>query len=220
MNKVREIIRDDNYVLTVGDAAFALRKVAFAHVNHFTYGGRQISIVDPRGNPSLRKQWKQRFGWTPTFIALFDLNSYDKVSPDLPDFSPFKDYLDFFDSVTKERCLRDTTFLFYLVNAKQFREKVKRVPMADYVPSFTGGDDPHEAASYILRQFTSRVGDRHGVRVRICDFMDPLNVDFLFTSVDHAMRQRQIVKRLRGYDPVAQDLQRICTCGSRTPHVP
>lgn len=200
-------MRNDDYVLTVGDAAFALRKEAFRYVNHFTYGGRQVSVVDWRGNPSLAKRWRQRFGRTPTFIALFDLSTYDETFPDLPELTSCGEYLEVFDSLTKEPCFRDTTFLLYLVNATKFREKLRRVPMAEYLPGFAGGDDPDGAAEYILREFTSRVEGRHRIRVRVCDFMDPLNVDFLFISVDHAVRQRQIVKRLRGYDPAAPNVQ-------------
>lgn len=198
-------MRDDDYVLTVNDATLALENVAFHQAINLSYGGRQISIADPRGHPSWKRQWRQRLGRTPTFIAVYDLMSYDTVYSD-QGLKVFGNFLHYFGYIAKEPGSRNTTFLLYLVNVTKFRDKVKHVPQtADWASGYSGGNDPDEVAAYIVREFSSRVQGRHRVRVRMCDHMDPQNVDFLFASVDHAIRQRQILQRLRGYNSAAEN---------------
>lgn len=161
------------------------------------HGGREVDVVEQRGFRWLKKWWREPFGRIPTLIFYYDLARYDEFWHYPTDELDFKKVLHFFGNLAEGRMFADTTIVLFLVNVTEFEEKLKRVPLSRYFQRFKGGNNAQEAAAHIRGEFAVRVKSGHRLRSRICDYSDPLNVDFLFASVDHATRQRAIRDRFK-----------------------
>lgn len=186
----------DNYLPTTDDITLAF--LTEARVKAFTQlkcDRREIDVVEQRGCQWLKKRWGDCFKGIPTLIFLYDLTEYDHYCHYPIDKTGFGETIEFFRHLAEGKMFADTTFILYLVKVTEFQEKLRRVPLSRYISGYTGENNACEAAAYIRGEFAARMKSGHRLRTRICDYSDPLNVDFLFSSVDHSMRQRAIMER-------------------------
>lgn len=58
-----------------------------------------------------------------------------------------------FDSVVNSRWFMRTSIILFLNKVDIFKQKLSRSPMANYFPDYSGGDDVHKAAKYLLWRF-------------------------------------------------------------------
>ena len=58
-----------------------------------------------------------------------------------------------FDSVVNSRWFMRTSIVLFLNKVDLFRQKLKKSPLGDYFPDYSGGDDVNRAAKYLLWRF-------------------------------------------------------------------
>jgi hypothetical protein len=58
-----------------------------------------------------------------------------------------------FDSVVNSRWFMRTSIVLFLNKVDLFRQKLKKSPLGEYFPDYSGGDDVNRAAKYLLWRF-------------------------------------------------------------------
>lgn len=58
-----------------------------------------------------------------------------------------------FDSVVNSRWFMRTSIILFLNKVDLFRLKLPRSPLSNYFPDYSGGNDVHRAAKYLLWRF-------------------------------------------------------------------
>lgn len=170
----------------------------FTYLTQVTYGGRRVDIVDPRSSHPIRKRLGRGFKDVPTIIFVFDLTTYDEHCDGCggEDATIFSETLLLLESLALAYG-RNVTWLMFLTGLTEFGEKIESGGLAEHIRGYTGANNAREGAAYMVEQMAARAKCRYHVRARVCDLLDPENVDFLFAAVDHAERQKDIRERFR-----------------------
>jgi hypothetical protein len=58
-----------------------------------------------------------------------------------------------FDSVVNSRWFMRTSIVLFLNKVDLFRQKLKKSPLVEYFPDYSGGEDVNRAAKYLLWRF-------------------------------------------------------------------
>ena len=72
-----------------------------------------------------------------------------------------------FDSVVNSRWFMRTSIVLFLNKVDLFRQKLKKSPLVEYFPDYSGGEDVNRAAKYLLDSAERHAADEEGGGVRV-----------------------------------------------------
>jgi guanine nucleotide-binding protein G(i) subunit alpha len=127
-------------------------------------------MFDVGGQRSERKKWIHCFENVTSIIFCVALSEYDQVlleessqvcctaNTRRKSFANVKqnrmmESLVLFDSVVNSRWFMRTSIVLFLNKVDLFRQKLKKSPLGEYFPDYSGGDDVNRAAKYLLWRF-------------------------------------------------------------------
>lgn len=126
-------------------------------------------MFDVGGQRSERKKWIHCFENVTSIIFCVALSEYDQVLLEessqvclvaslvwnLADLlqNRMMESLVLFDSVVNSRWFMRTSIVLFLNKVDLFRQKLKKSPLGEYFPDYSGGDDVNRAAKYLLWRF-------------------------------------------------------------------
>lgn len=129
-------------------------------------------MFDVGGQRSERKKWIHCFENVTSIIFCVALSEYDQVlleesnqvwglntpsvyytGTDKPGQNRMMESLVLFDSVVNSRWFMRTSIILFLNKVDLFRLKLPRSPLSNYFPDYSGGNDVHRAAKYLLWRF-------------------------------------------------------------------
>jgi len=127
-------------------------------------------MFDVGGQRSERKKWIHCFENVTSIIFCVALSEYDQVL--LEESSQVRrvvsasccaksnmsqnrmmESLVLFDSVVNSRWFMRTSIVLFLNKVDLFRQKLKKSPLVEYFPDYSGGEDVNRAAKYLLWRF-------------------------------------------------------------------
>lgn len=111
------------------------------------------SMFDVGGQRSERKKWIHCFEGVTSIIFCVALSEYDQVLLEEDKQNRMLESLIVFESVINSRWFLRTSIVLFLNKIDLFRAKLPKVPLSQFFPDFSGGDDPGKAAKYILWRF-------------------------------------------------------------------
>ncbi|KAF2804079.1 P-loop containing nucleoside triphosphate hydrolase protein [Mytilinidion resinicola] len=144
---------------------------------------RVFDIVDLN---SVKRKWAHYFEDITWIIFAVDLACYDQPLLEHSSQSEMMEVLTYFDSIVNSR-FNGTYIHLFLNNYDKLEEKLGRIPLSNYFPDYSGGNDVRKAAEYILSRFNQV---NHAHRYVIPFFTRPTDakIRFAVAAVRDAMR--------------------------------
>ena len=120
----------------------------------FQTGRLSIKMVDNNCQRSERKKWIKAFENVPAILFVVDMDEYDEVFFEESNRNRMMESMVIFDSVVNSRWFMRSSVFLLLNNLDSFRRKLRRAPLANYFPDYSGGNDVNKAEEFILWRFT------------------------------------------------------------------
>lgn len=114
----------------------------------FTMGRLNIQLIDPGSAISNSKVLFPQLEKMHVVMYVFDLGAYHQVLPS-GETGLYETMLQF-EAAVNSRRLKNSSIIVILNNMDTFRKKLLTVPLNQYFPDYTEGNDASEASNYIL----------------------------------------------------------------------
>jgi guanine nucleotide-binding protein G(i) subunit alpha len=157
-----------------------------------------ILISDFEGSGEMKK-WLHVFENVTSIIFVVDLDSYDMGSE--PFAIGMMDFLIQFDKVANSPWFATSSIILLFNHIESFTQKLANLPLNDYFPDYTGGNNVVKATSYFLQQFNKNdraslllyqhVINPHNIATTVRDII----VSVKDTVIENALRHSGIKHR-------------------------
>ncbi|KAG9051661.1 Guanine nucleotide-binding protein alpha-2 subunit [Tulasnella sp. UAMH 9824] len=184
-SEVQRISQDD-YVPSLRDVLKAEAKARPKGIVEMTLnvGELPIRILDVSGLQSERKKWIHCFEAVTSIIFCAALSHYDQVLWEDKEQTRMTESLTLFDSIVNSRWFSRMSVILFLTKIEVFKAKLAKAPFERYFPEYTGGQDAHTAARYILRKYTqANRASSLDVYAHITNEFDTLNFRLVLAAV-------------------------------------
>ncbi|KAJ5588496.1 hypothetical protein N7537_011174 [Penicillium hordei] len=181
-----------DYVPDVADVLRARTKTTGIYETRFTMGQLSIHMFDVGGQRSERKKWIHCFENVTSIIFCVALSEYDQVLLEESNQNRMMESLVLFDSVVNSRWFMRTSIILFLNKVDLFRLKLPRSPLSNYFPDYSGGNDVHRAAKYLLWRF-NQVNRAHlNLYPHLTQATDTSNIRLVFAAVKETILQNAL----------------------------
>ncbi|KAJ5046104.1 Guanine nucleotide-binding protein alpha-2 subunit [Penicillium rubens] len=155
-------------------------------------GQLSIHMFDVGGQRSERKKWIHCFENVTSIIFCVALSEYDQVLLEESNQNRMMESLVLFDSVVNSRWFMRTSIILFLNKVDLFRLKLPRSPLSNYFPDYSGGNDVHRAAKYLLWRF-NQVNRAHlNLYPHLTQATDTSNIRLVFAAVKETILQNAL----------------------------
>ncbi|KAH9170056.1 G-protein alpha subunit [Lactarius sanguifluus] len=152
----------------------------------FPMGQLSIRLCHVVGQRSERKKWIHVFEHVTSIIFCTSLPDYDRGE------HGEGQSLVLFESVINSRWFLRTSIMLFLNGIEEFKVKLSKVPLQNYFPEYTGGNDVNKGAKYILWRFMQANRARLNVYPHITDVSDTSNIRLVFVIVKETILQNAL----------------------------
>ncbi|KAH8923340.1 guanine nucleotide-binding protein alpha-3 subunit [Atractiella rhizophila] len=180
------------YVPTMDDYLYARTKTTGITETHFKSGPLSIHMFDVGGQRSERKKWIHCFEAVTSIIFCVALSEYDQVLLEENSQNRMDESLLLFESVINSRWFIRTSIILFLNKIDLFRAKLPRVPLNQYFPEYSGGNDVGKAAKYILWRFNQLNRAKLSVYPHLTQATDTSNIRLVFAAVKETILQNAL----------------------------
>jgi guanine nucleotide-binding protein G(i) subunit alpha len=142
-------------------------------------------MFDVSGQRSGRRKWIHQFENVIGIIYFVDLGCYNEMNledEDSPQNRLMESLNYFAKTVVNSRWFTRSSIILFLSNMGSFREKLRRYPLSDYCPDYTGGNDINKATKYILYRFRS-VNRHTNIYPHLCEATDHRAIRLVYAAV-------------------------------------
>ncbi|KAE9403113.1 G-alpha-domain-containing protein [Gymnopus androsaceus JB14] len=123
------------------------------HSDTINVRGSSVTLLDSGGQKSERKKWKYAIPKTEVVIFVASLSDYNEVLVEDETINRMQDSLKLFNAIINSRSLDDVPVILFLNKTDLFAQKLRNVPLKDYFPDYTGGDDYNAGCGFIIDKF-------------------------------------------------------------------
>ncbi|KAH6897854.1 guanine nucleotide binding protein, alpha subunit [Coprinopsis sp. MPI-PUGE-AT-0042] len=151
-----EVLRigQPNYLPTETDVLRVRQESVGTSEMRWTVGQLSIHMFNVGSQRSERKKWIHHFENVTSIIFCTALTEYDQVLREEKSQNRLAQSLILFESVVNSRWFSRTTSIFLFLNKIDiFKIKLRKVPLEQYFPEYTGGADVSKATKYIQWKF-------------------------------------------------------------------
>ncbi|EDO18389.1 hypothetical protein Kpol_1013p63 [Vanderwaltozyma polyspora DSM 70294] len=152
----------------------------------------KIHIYDVGGQRSERKKWIHCFNNVTLIIFCVSLSEYDQFLMEDRSQNRFQESLVLFDNIVNSRWFARTSVVLFLNKVDLFAEKLKRVPLENYFPDYTGGQDINKAAKYILWRFVQLNRANLNIYPHVTQATDTSNIKLVFAAIKETILQNNL----------------------------
>ncbi|KAJ3188929.1 guanine nucleotide-binding protein subunit alpha [Gaertneriomyces sp. JEL0708] len=152
MNQVERVCQD-NYVPDDNDILHARVMTTTITENRFLINGITFRIFDVGGQRSERKKWAPYFDDVHSIIFLAAISAYDQKCFEDDTTNRMLESLNLFDSICNHPLFRKTSIILFLNKIDLFKYKIKRIPVKDHFPEYTGPEKFEAASEFFAHKF-------------------------------------------------------------------
>lgn len=165
----------------------------------FQMGRLSIKMVDINCQRSERKKWIKAFENVPAILFVVDMDEYDEVFFEESNRNRMMESVVIFDSVVNSRWFMRSSVFLLLNNLDSFRRKLRRAPLANYFPDYSGGNDVNKAEEFILWRFTQLNRAHLNIYPHLIETIDKSKIQQVFESIEETIIKSNIGKFLGIY---------------------
>ena len=151
-------------------------------------------FVDVGGQRSQRQKWYQCFESITSILFLVSSSEFDQVLFEDRKTNRLVESGSIFETIVNNKAFCDVSIILFLNKTDLLKEKVKKVNISHYFPSFTG--DPHcltDVQKFELSEFDSKRRDRsRPLFHHFTTAVDTENIKFVFQAVKDTILQNNL----------------------------
>lgn len=181
-----------DYIPNEDDVLRARSKTTGISETRFNMGQLSIHLFDVGGQRSERKKWIHCFEAVTSIIFCVALSEYDQALLEESGQNRMAESLVLFESVVNSRWFLRTSIILFLNKIDIFKQKIPRVPLANFFPEYSGGTDVNKAAKYILWRFTQTNRARLSIFPHLTQATDTSNIRLVFAAVKETILQNAL----------------------------
>ncbi|KAG7100073.1 guanine nucleotide-binding protein subunit alpha [Marasmius oreades] len=189
-----EVLRigSPQYIPNETDVLRARQRTTTISETRFTMGQLSIHMFDVGGQRSERRKWIHCFESVTSIIFCAALSEYDQADFEVMGKSRMSETLILFESIVNARWFLRTSIILFLNKIDVFKQKLPKVPLERYFPEYTGGNDVHKAAKFILWRFMQANRARLSVYPHLTQATDTSNIRLVFSAVKETILQNAL----------------------------
>jgi len=149
-------IGEPEYIPSEQDILCSRCKTTGINETHFTYEELNIHLFDVGGQRSERRKWISCFESVTSIIFCVALSEYDQCLIEDNKQNRMVESLMLFDSVVNSRWFIRTSIILFLNKYDLFVTKLKKIPLENFFPDYSGEKEPKKAASFIRDKFLQK----------------------------------------------------------------
>ncbi|GAV48664.1 hypothetical protein ZYGR_0N00680 [Zygosaccharomyces rouxii] len=186
-------ISQPNYIPNVQDILRSRQKTSGTFDEVFDVGSNlKLHIYDVGGQRSERKKWIHCFDSVTIIIFCVSLSEYDQVLLEDQSQNRFQESLVLFENVVNSRWFSRTSVVLFLNKIDLFAEKLQKVPLENYFPDYTGGQDINKAAKYILWRFVQLNRANLSIYPHVTQATDTSNIKLVFAAIKETILENSL----------------------------
>ncbi|KAH8766535.1 guanine nucleotide binding protein, alpha subunit [Hyaloscypha finlandica] len=186
-------ISSANYLPDETDILLAKINPSGISETRFQMGRLSIKMVDINCQRSERKKWIKAFENVPAILFVVDMDEYDEVFFEESNRNRMMESMVLFDSVVNSRWFMRSSVFLLLNNLDSFRRKLRRAPLANYFPDYSGGNDVNKAEAFILSRFTQLNRAHLNIYPHLIETIDKSKIQQVFESIEETIIKSNIV---------------------------
>ena len=182
---------DSSFVPTDEDLLLATYRTTGMVEKTFQIDNYRFKICDVGGQRNERRKWIHYFDSVTAVIFVVSLSGYNKVLFEDDDTNEMHEQLNVFEEQVNSQVHVDRAFILLLNKNDIFQEKIKKVPITEAFPEYTGPQTYQESLDYIRQQFEARNGnpEERNIYTHVTTATDKDNVQRIFTDIQHIVIQ-------------------------------
>ncbi|GAV53575.1 hypothetical protein ZYGR_0AK00770 [Zygosaccharomyces rouxii] len=186
-------ISQPNYIPSAQDILRSRQKTSGIFDEVFDVGSNlKLHIYDVGGQRSERKKWIHCFDSVTIIIFCVPLSEYDQFLLEDQSQNRFQESLVLFENVVNSRWFSRTSVVLFLNKIDLFAEKLQRVPLENYFPDYTGGQDINKAAKYILWRFVQLNRANLSIYPHVTQATDTSNIKLVFAAIKETILENSL----------------------------
>jgi GTPase SAR1 family protein len=144
----------------------------------------KFRMFDVGGQRNERKKWIHCFENVTAVIFVAALSEYDQRLYEDNTTNRLTEALNLFEEVLSLRWFQETSVILFLNKKDLFEEKLKKAPLKDYLPDYSGDNTFEDAWKFIGLKFTAlKQESNRQIYTYVTCATDDQNVMFVFNSV-------------------------------------
>lgn len=192
MENLSRISKPD-YIPNEQDILRSRQKTSGIFDNVFDMGSNlKFHIYDVGGQRSERKKWIHCFDNVTLIIFCVSLSEYDQQLLEDQGQNRFQESLVLFDNIVNSRWFSRTSVVLFLNKIDLFAEKLQKVPLENYFPDYTGGQDINKAAKYILWRFIQLNRANLSIYPHVTQATDTSNIKLVFAAIKETILENTL----------------------------
>jgi len=176
-------IGEPDYLPTEQDILCSRCKTTGIVETYFTYEGLNIHLFDVGGQRSERRKWISCFEAVTSIIFCVALSEYDQYLIEDSNQNRMVESLMLFESVVNSRWFIRTSIILFLNKYDLFVIKLKKIPLENFFPDYSGEKEPKKAASFIRDKFLQKNKAKLAIFPHLTQATDTKNIKHVFYSV-------------------------------------
>ncbi|KAG6914520.1 hypothetical protein DXG01_016829, partial [Tephrocybe rancida] len=172
------------YIPNETDVLRAYKKPSGVSEERFVMGTLPVHMIDVSGLRSERRKWIHCFESVTSVIFCTALSEYDQ--------NQMMESLLLFEAVVNSRWFLCTSIILLLTKIDHFKAKLAKVPLVQYFPEYTGGQDVNEGVKYIMWKFMVANQARLSVYPHLMQPTPADNIQLIFNAVKETILQNAI----------------------------
>jgi len=179
-----DVIADSSYVPSYNDILMCRARTTGIVQTDFIVHGQGFKLVDVGGQRSERKKWMHYFEDVTAVVFVAAISEYDQRCYEDLETNRIDESLNLFRDTLNSKWLHKCHTILFLNKKDIFAEKIKRVPLKEHFPEYTGDDNYELAVDYVKNQFLARNENKDiRVFVHVTCATSSDNVSFTFAAV-------------------------------------
>jgi len=177
-------IAEKGYVPSDDDVLRVRVKTSGVVESEFKVMESKFRIIDVGGQRSERKKWMHCFENVTGVIFVAAMNEYDQTCEEDEKTNRLTESLGLFYEHCNSPYLDTTAMLLFLNKEDLFKEKITKIPLTVYDPTYSGGSDLKAAEQFITNQFLQQnQNPNRTVYVHLTTATNKDNVNMVFRTV-------------------------------------
>ncbi|OUM62733.1 hypothetical protein PIROE2DRAFT_61702 [Piromyces sp. E2] len=119
----------------------------------FRYNTWKYHIINVNGLRTDYRKWISCFENITTIIMVIDISAYDEPSDKEKEMTHLQYDINYFEQINTSKWFEKSSIILFLNKTDLFKEKISKIPLNNYFPEYTHGDDYEQALAFIKNCF-------------------------------------------------------------------
>lgn len=194
LDKVK-VITEEGYVPSYADVLRCRVRTTGIVENRFEISNHKFLLVDVGGQRNERKKWIHCFEGVTAVIFVASLSEFDQFLFEDNKTSRVVESLNLFAEVLGMKWFANCPIIFFLNKKDIFEEKLKNVPLKNFLPDYTGDNSFDSGVEFIQNKFLEKAQDpkrRQMIYPHVTCATDTDNIHTVFEDVKEILIQKAL----------------------------